>query len=164
MRAAFFCGGSSVKDAPPVRKGEFDLVIAVNHMGERIQWDEWAAHDRSRAQFQKMCPSYEKVTWDHNKLLPPWKHARPYFTFPMAMNKLLTDYEPEEIHCFGVDYRGERVDGATAASHRWSEDDPAKSEILQLVKLDLSRCVWRGLWKPTQDHIQELREFSLSAK
>lgn len=151
MNAAIICGGSSVLDHDfSVRR--HDVIVAVNHMGERVHCDHWAALDSHRPRFWIECPSWKMVDWDEDALRAGRSlEIKPgvRFTLPHALDMLVEEYDPDEIDLYGVDMEGARVDGVVAPNNRWKDEEE------QLLQLDLSRCNWHGLWLPPLEQALE---------
>lgn len=145
MKAAILSGGSSLREILPFDPSPFDVVIAINDAATLAPWHHWSAFDKPHKPFQKKFPDWAKVDWGPDFLSA---HAKtfgrgvPKYTFPMTLEALQTFYAPNEIHVFGVDMDGSRVDGVIAKPKRWELEEQ------EIRKLDLSRVTWRGRWRP----------------
>lgn len=144
MNVALCCGGSSLHQHLPFSRSGIDVVVAVNDAGHFVPWDHWAAADTELHQFRQKFTDWQSIDWDHRYLtsrtvLFP---TAPRFTTPMVLEEILRLYDPDELHAYGIDMSGDRLDGVTAKQSRWAEEEE------HLRRIDLDRVTWHGLWHP----------------
>lgn len=143
MRVAICCAGSSLLDHLPFSRSGFDVVVAVNDAANHVQWDHWAAGDSHMPDFQKKFPDWQAVDWGMKVLKSGTVHFRQWrkYTFPLALERVQLIYDPDEIHVFGADFCGARLDGVTCKEGRWER------EAEHIRSLDLSKVTWHGKFK-----------------
>jgi hypothetical protein len=144
MKVAILSAGSSLRDFLPFNPAPFDVVVAVNDAATLAPWHHWAAFDKPLSAFQAKFPEWERVDWGPEFLEAnsPTFPRGPRYTLPMTLEAVQQVYKPTQIHCFGVDMSGERLDGEVCKAGRWAIEEE------HLRRLDLSRVQWFGKWRP----------------
>jgi hypothetical protein len=144
MIAAILSGGSSLRSHLPFDPSPYAVIVAVNDAGTLAPHHHWAAFDKPLPSFRAKFVGWRRVDWGREFLIAhaPTFPRGPRYTFPMALECLQTVYRPAEIHAYGVDMDGLRIDGNRAKANRWTHEEQ------ELRKLDLSRVTWFGRWRP----------------
>ncbi len=144
MRVALCCGGSSLYQHLPFSRAGFDVVVAVNDAGLLVPWDHWSAMDTNLHQFRKKFVDWQAIDWDYDYLTKRTTlfTSSPRFTTPMTVEEIFRLYDPDEVHAYGIDMSGKRLDGVVSLPSRWQQEEDA------MRMLDLSRVTWHGLWRP----------------